>query len=47
MNYALRVLLTSCALLLLSCAIWANVAQTPLSGMRGAWLAQATRGTTY
>lgn len=47
MRYASRVLLTSLALLLLGCGIWANVSHAPLSEMRGLWVTQAMRGMAY
>jgi len=47
MKYTIRVLMTSVALLLFGCGIWANVRSTPLSEMRGLWVTQAMRGMAY
>ncbi len=47
MSYLARLMLTTLAIFLFGCAIWANVANAPLSEMRGAWLSQAMRGMIY
>ena len=47
MEYWKQLVLISAAGLLFGCAVWANVANAPLSEMRGAWITHAARGTVY
>ena len=47
MGYAKNLLLISAVGLMFGCAIWANIVDTPLSGTRGAWITQASRGMAY
>jgi hypothetical protein len=47
MTYIGKVTFAATALLLVSGAIWANVARTPLPEMRGLWVTQAMRGMAY
>jgi hypothetical protein len=44
MRYAVRVLITSLALVLFGSAIWANLSSSHLSEMRGAWIKHPMRG---
>jgi hypothetical protein len=47
MSYRARLVLWITAAFLLGCGVWANVANAPLSQMRGAWVTQAMRGMIY
>jgi hypothetical protein len=44
MDYTVRVLTVSMALLLLGCGIWANLTNGSLTEMRGVWVSHAMRG---
>jgi hypothetical protein len=47
MTYWARLMLTTTAVFLFGCAIWANMTNAPLSEMRGSWVTQAMRGMVY
>ena len=47
MTVIIRLLVASTAFLLFSCAIVANVTDTPMSQMRGLWVTQAMRGMVH
>jgi hypothetical protein len=47
MSYWARLMLMMAAIFLFGCGVWANMANAPLSEMRGAWVTQAMRGMIY
>lgn len=47
MSYRARLMLTTVAIFLFGCGIWANIANAPMSEMRGGWVNQAMRGMIY
>jgi hypothetical protein len=47
MSYLGKLTFATTAILLISGAIWANLAKTPLPEMRGLWVTQAMRGMAY